>query len=142
MSGSQRWAGHRTLPHTADARVEAWAPTREECIAEAVHGVVACFVDTADAVSDQAHRFCIDEREDSDLLVEVLNEVIYVLDTTGHVPADVRLSRTATGVEVEFGLVDVGDLPRVGAVPKGVSLHELLMKRTGQGWTCLVMIDV
>ena len=35
--------GHRTVPHTADLRVEAWAPTREECLAEAVRGLVDSF---------------------------------------------------------------------------------------------------
>lgn len=37
--------GHRSVPHTGDLRVEAWAPTREECIAEAVRGMVASFAD-------------------------------------------------------------------------------------------------
>ena len=30
--------GHRTVPHTADLRIEAWGPTREEFIADAVPG--------------------------------------------------------------------------------------------------------
>ena len=40
-SGAGR--GHRTVPHTADLRIEAWAPTREECLAEAVRGLVDSF---------------------------------------------------------------------------------------------------
>jgi hypothetical protein len=39
--------GHRTLPHTADIRIEAWAPGREQCIAEAVRGMVDTFADTS-----------------------------------------------------------------------------------------------
>jgi SHS2 domain-containing protein len=30
----------------------------------------------------------------------------------------------------------------VGAVPKGVSLHELRFGREGSGWSCSVTIDV
>jgi hypothetical protein len=47
--------GHRTVAHTADLRVEAWAPSREQCIAEAVLGTVAAFVDTSSAPAE-GHR--------------------------------------------------------------------------------------
>jgi hypothetical protein len=29
-------SSHRSVPHTADALIEAWAPSREQCVAEAV----------------------------------------------------------------------------------------------------------
>ena len=35
--------GHRTVPHTADLRIEAWGPAREGCIAEVVRGLVDSF---------------------------------------------------------------------------------------------------
>ena len=35
--------GHRKVLHPADLRIEAWGPTREECIAEAVRGLVGSF---------------------------------------------------------------------------------------------------
>ena len=33
-------SGHRSVPHTADLRIEAWAPTRDGCIRQAVLGAV------------------------------------------------------------------------------------------------------
>jgi hypothetical protein len=51
---SQR--GYRTLPHTADLRIEAWAPTREACLAEGVAGLVATFADTAKAEPEWTAR--------------------------------------------------------------------------------------
>lgn len=33
-------SGHRSVPHTADLRIEAWAPTRDGCIRQAVLGTV------------------------------------------------------------------------------------------------------
>jgi hypothetical protein len=33
-------AGHRGVPHTADLRIEAWAPSRDGCIRQAVLGTV------------------------------------------------------------------------------------------------------
>jgi SHS2 domain-containing protein len=47
MGAGQRIAGHRTVPHTADLRIEAWAATREECLAEAVRGLVGSFAAVA-----------------------------------------------------------------------------------------------
>ncbi|MGH8836946.1 MAG: archease, partial [Actinomycetes bacterium] len=46
---SRSASGHRAVAHTADARVQAWAPTRERCIAEAVLGTVETFLDTSGA---------------------------------------------------------------------------------------------
>ncbi|WP_420884068.1 archease [Micromonospora sp. CPCC 205547] len=37
--------GHRRVPHTADVRIEAWAPDQESCLAEAVDALVETFVD-------------------------------------------------------------------------------------------------
>lgn len=38
-------SGHRSVPHTADLRIEAWAPTRDGCIRQAVLGTVESFLD-------------------------------------------------------------------------------------------------
>jgi hypothetical protein len=35
--------GHRKALHPADLRIEAWGPTREDCIAEAVRGLAGSF---------------------------------------------------------------------------------------------------
>ena len=37
--------GYRRVPHTADVRIEAWAPTREECVERAVVAMVDGFVE-------------------------------------------------------------------------------------------------
>ena len=36
-------AGPRTVPHTGVLRIEEWAATREECLAEVVRGLVGSF---------------------------------------------------------------------------------------------------
>ena len=37
------------MPHTADLRIEVWAPTREGYISQAVLGTVARFLETSTA---------------------------------------------------------------------------------------------
>ena len=135
-------SGHRAVPHTADVRIEAWAPTRERCIAEAVRGMVDSFADTS-ACDETTTREChVTGKTDEDLLAGVLDEVIYRLDTASEIPvaADVRPADDA--LWVRFVMADVGSVRPVGAVPKAVSLHELHVKRGAHGWTCSVTVDV
>lgn len=137
-----RESGHRTVPHTADLRVEAWAPTREECIAQAVLGTVESFVGTA-AVHPEHTQLCqLSAHSDEDLLVAALEEVVYMVDTTGEVPVDVEVEPVDGGVEIRFAMADATHLPQTGAIPKAVSLHELRFGPGPSGWRCSVTLDV
>lgn len=140
--GPGRTAGHRGLPHTADIRVEAWAPTREECIAEAVLGVVECFVDTSGASSGEDQVCRVRASSDEDLLVGVLDELVYLVDTTGSVPVGALVEPVEGGADVRFRLVPTDEVTQTGAVPKAVSLHELHMGPGPEGWSCAVTLDV
>lgn len=134
--------GHRLVPHTADLRVEAWGPTREECVAEAVLGAVESFVDAAQAGVPVVCDRPVEAATDEDLLVAVLDELIYLMDTTGQVPVGVVVESRDAGAEVRFAMVDAERLSQVGAVPKAVSLHELSITGDVGGWTCSVTLDV
>jgi SHS2 domain-containing protein len=135
-------SGHRSVPHTADLRIEAWAPTRDGCIRQAVLGAVESFLDVSSARVDRTRRSRLTADSDDDLLAAVLDEVIYLLDTTGQAPVDLRLREVDHGLEVAFAMADAGRLPQVGAVPKAVSLNDLRLSRDRQGWRCLVTLDV
>jgi SHS2 domain-containing protein len=134
--------GHRVVSHTADLRVEAWAPTREECIAEAVAGAVASFVDTESAGRPSPHCATVQAESAEDLLVAVLDEVVYLMDTTGEVPVQVVVEADGGGATVRLAMVPVEGLPQVGAVPKAVSLHQIRLVRGAGGWECSVTLDV
>lgn len=135
-------AGHRSLPHTADARVEAWAPSREACIVEAVAGTVEAFLDTTESLPTAAHEFRVDTGTAEDQLVAVLDEVIHLLDTTGRVPLATVVSATTGGLVVRFDTAEAAALGQVGAVPKAVSLHDLFLGGGAGGWSCRITLDV
>ncbi|HTX94578.1 MAG TPA: archease [Mycobacterium sp.] len=139
---AEQASGHRSVPHTADLRIEAWAPTRDGCIRQAVLGTVASFLDTSTAQPNHTYvrRFTTDRNDD--LLVGVLDEVIYLLDTVGEVPVDLDIKTTDGAVDATFAMVDASTLPQVGAVPKAVSLNDLRFSRGRGGWRCAVTIDV
>jgi SHS2 domain-containing protein len=134
--------GHRAVPHTADLRIEAWAPTREACIAQAVLGTVESFLDTDDVHPDHSRQCQLTAHSDEDLLVAVLDEVLYLMDTSGEVPVDVELEPVGQGLDVRFAMADAGEMEQVGAVPKAVSLHELSLAPGPRGWRCSVTLDV
>ncbi|MEU6539509.1 archease [Streptomyces sp. NPDC047000] len=144
-------AGHRGVPHTADLRVEAWAPTREECLAQAVRGVCESFLDltgtvtagTAGAPGAARTRHAeLRAARDEDLLTALLEEVVFWLDTEDEVPLEVELTPVTGGLRCALRMADAGAFPVTGAVPKAVTLHELDVTRGPEGWTCSVTLDV
>lgn len=130
------------MPHTADLRIEAWAPSRNGCIRQAALGAVESFLDTSSAHPECTRRCRLTRERDDDLLVAVLDEVIYLLDTEGQAPVDIDVDDLDGEVEVTFGMVDATTLPQIGAVPKAVSLNELRLAGEQTGWRCSVTLDV
>jgi SHS2 domain-containing protein len=138
-------AGHRILSHTADLALEAWAPGKGECIAHAVQALVESFADVRQAVPRENVTFIASEPSDEDLLVAVLNDVIYQLEVHGLLPVDIsvdiRPAGPAARADVRFAAVRADEAELTGAVPKAVSLHELRFGRDGELWRCHVTVD-
>ena len=139
---ADKTSGHRSVPHTADLRIEAWAPTRDGCIRQALLGTIASFLDTSSARPNHTRVRRLTDDRDDDLLVAVLDEVIYLLDTTGEAPVDVDVDGADGGVDVTFAMADATTLPQIGAVPKAVSLNDLRFSHGQKGWRCAVTLDV
>jgi SHS2 domain-containing protein len=139
---ADKTSGHRSVPHTADLRIEAWAPTRDGCIRQAVLGTVESFLDTSLAYPTRTRRCRLTQQRDDDLLVAVLDEVVYLLDTEGEAPVDLDLHDLDGAVDVKFAMADATTLPQLSAVPKAVSLNDLRFTHGRTGWQCAVTLDV
>ncbi len=135
-------SGHRTVPHTADLRIEAWAPTADQCLAEAVNGMVEGFADLSGARSEVGRDVLIEAADAEEQLAALLNEVIFRMDTDGELPRAVEVRRAGPGLRVHLSMVDAAEAVPIGAVPKAVSLHGLRFGREGTGWSCSVTLDV
>lgn len=105
-------------------------------------GVVGSFLDTAGARPQRTRRRRLTGDRDDDLLVAVLDEMIYLLDTESEAPVDLALRSADGAVDVSFAMVDASTLPQIGAVPKAVSLNELRFSHGRNGWHCAVTLDV
>jgi SHS2 domain-containing protein len=135
-------AGHRMVPHTADLRIEAWAPTAEQCVAEAVRAMVCGFTDVPSAAPTVRREFVVRDGDVEEQLVTVLDEVIYRMDTDGEIPQAVEVRGEGPNLRVALAMADVAQVTVIGAVPKAVSLHQLRFGRDDEGWHCAVTLDV
>ncbi len=139
MTGKKH--GHRILPHTADIRIEAWGPSRESCLGEAVRALVDSFADTSQPSTEWTSETAVAANSGDDALVAVLNEVIYVLDTEDAVPRDVEIEWQNTALRLRMSLVPARDLDLFGAIPKAVALHGLSFGFDGGTWSCTATVD-
>jgi SHS2 domain-containing protein len=136
--------GHRKPLHPADLRIEAWGPTREKCIAEAVRGLVDSFAIVAGRPPHTRAERHVTARSDEELLVAVIDEVIYRLDADGEIPLSVVIRPAPNGGAVMFlALARAAGVEIVGAVPKAASRRGLRCAPDPAGqWTCAVTVDV
>jgi protein archease len=139
-----RARGHRTVPHTADLRIEAWGPTREDCIAEAVRGLVDSFADIRASGYQQVGERHLASGSDADLVAAAIDEVIYRLDARGEIPAAVEVSRARDGgIDLKLFTVQANTAQIIGAAPKAASMSGLTCAANPAGqWSCAVTVDV
>lgn len=138
-----RRPGFEVLPHTADTAFAAWGPTRAACFAQAVRALVASFAEITNASAEGRHAIAFAPGADDDLLVDLLDEVIYLLDARGLVPVGADLQDGEDGgLTGELELAPVAAVRPAGAVPKAITYHGLEVEQRPQGWRCRVTVDV
>jgi SHS2 domain-containing protein len=135
--------GYRTVPHTADLRIEAWAQSRNECVAEALRGLIASFADISEVQPARVLERLMTAGSDADLLASAADEVIYILDVEGEIPVSVQVRPAGAGIVVVLALARATVAEITGAVPKAVSFHELRCEPDPTGrWSASMTIDV
>ncbi|MBO8195681.1 archease [Streptomyces oryzae] len=139
--------GHRAVPHTADVRIEAWGADREQCLSEAVLGMVDCFADLSGAEAHSVREVQVAGDSDADLLAALLDEVVFRLEVHGEVPVAVGTESGGVSLgretaDVRLTVTDLASVQVTGAPPKAVSWNELHLAPGPSGWSCAVTVDV
>lgn len=138
-----RERGHRVLPHTADVILEAWGPDFASCAEEAVAALASVYVDARRADTVERRKLHLGPGSEESLLLEVLEEVIFTLDTAEDVlvRAEVTVADDA-GLDVVLSLAERRKVRPTGSVPKAVSRSELVVDSQA-GWVrCRFLVDV
>lgn len=135
--------GHVALPHTADVILEAWGPDLATCFEEAVVALVEVGIEPTGAAAAERRHVELDPAPDDELLMALLDEVIFLLDTADGVPVGVHVRRRGDGgMAVEVLLADLATIEATGAVPKAVSRSELAVIHEDTGVRCRFLVDV
>lgn len=142
--GAPRGArGHAARSHTADVILEAWGQDLSACFEEIVEAVVDMCVDASAAVVIGAHEVVLSAASPESQLLELLDEVIFTMDTGEGVPVAARVSEApAGGLTLRLVLADRSSVEEAGSVPKAVSRSELVVEETPDGARCAVLVDV
>jgi len=78
-----------------------------------------------------------------DMLVSLLEDVIFAVDVLSVVPVRVHLVETEDGgMAGDLEVVPLDQVSLVEPVPKAVSYHELSVTLSGGKWRCHVLIEV
>jgi len=134
--------GHRTLPHTADLLIEAWAPTRAECLAETVRALAEAVADVRFARPEGTVAFRVTGPDDPALLRDLLEEVVVLVEVEGVVPAAVSVVEDDGALLATLGVVPLDRVETVGPAPKAVTRHQLALEPRPDGWHSRVLVDV
>jgi SHS2 domain-containing protein len=134
--------GFELLEHTADVGVRARGATLEEAFEQATLGLAhvlgACRPGPGEAVAVE-----VTAGDLGGLLVDWLNEVLWLHETRGHAAvAAVRVERVGDGRATGSVTFSSTDPPADGTFVKAVTYHRLQVGRDGHGWLAEVYLDV
>lgn len=122
--------------------IEAWAPTAAACYEEAVAAFVDIFVDKSRSPTGEPVAFDLGPGRPEDLLVLLLEEVLFNAETRGRVPASTRVEIQGDRLMGAFTLVPVETPDVIGSIPKGVSYNGLVFGPADGRWCCRATVDV
>lgn len=134
--------GHAVRAHTADTVIEAWGPTAAACYEEAAAAFVDVFADVDACPAGSAEAFDVGPGRPDDLLVLLLEEMLFDADARGHVPTTTEVEVRGDRLVGTFTTVPIEEVDVTGAIPKGVSYSDLEFGAIEGGWHCRATIDV
>ncbi len=137
--------GVRFLEHTADTAVEVRASSLEECFARAAAGMFAVFVGPAGRGAEmESIAVDVTAPNPAELLVSWLEELLYLSEVRGLALQAFTVSRLGPDrvVGCAQGARFGPDAAAAGPVVKGVSRHDLQLRRSGGRWLARVIFDV
>lgn len=101
------------------------------------------YVESGDHPVAETHGLRLAPGRAEDLLLALLDEVIFVLDTSVNVPVAARVQAAeGDGLVVELELAPPDAVEPTGAVPKAISRSGLLFEVTPSGARCAFLVDV
>lgn len=131
--------GHREVEHTADWELEVWAPNMAALLEEAARGMFELMnIELANGPR-QRHRIVLDAGDREQLLVEFLDELLY-LGESEEIGCD-RYRLAVEGTHLE-AMVEGVPIVAHGKEVKAVTYHRLEIEETEDGLETRIVFDV
>lgn len=134
-------ASHRFVDHTSEIGLQVRAATFGELLAEAARGLARLVLrEVPAAAAGETREIEVSSHDRESLLVDWLNEILYVAETGLWVPlelevlevSDTRIRARARGVTVEIS----------PSMVKAATFHGLEVVETAEGFSAEVILDV
>jgi SHS2 domain-containing protein len=135
---------HRLLEHTADMGIAASGATLEELFAEAACGLMEIIAGAAAGSVREERAVTVTGGDPGELLVNWLNEVLYLFGTRGFFPVDFEVEEVAGNrLRARVGGEPFDPLRHaVEREVKAVTYHRLLVEKTNGLWHARVYVDL
>jgi SHS2 domain-containing protein len=143
MDATTSAAGHAVGRDGGGLVVEAWAASRSACLEQLVRGVVCTFAEPRPEFATREIHFELDAALDEDLVVTLLEDVLYLARADDLAVVDVVLEEDEeTGsIEGTFVVAPVPDLPATGACPTRVARSSVSLHRDESVWRAGVRLQ-
>ncbi|HEV3462960.1 MAG TPA: archease [Actinomycetota bacterium] len=140
-AGGARPGGFELLEHTADVGIRAWAGSLEEAFEHATEGLAEVLGALA-PLPGEATPVEVTAPDPGGLLVDWLNEVLWLLEVSRAGLAGVRVERVSDGVARGSVELAPGGPDPDGTFVKAVTYHRLRVESEPGGWLLEVYLDV
>jgi len=133
---------HRFEDHTGEVRLVLSAPTLPELFLAAAEGLAELISedDRREVSSDEYETRVLRARDRELLLVDFLNELIYLTETRHRVLTDVQIDELSPGI-LRFRVRGV-PIRRPRTAVKAATLHGLTIEQSAAGLSASVVLDV
>lgn len=135
---------YEVFEHTADLGLRVRSATLEELLGEAARGFVSLIVADPKAIQPRVRRAVrVEAAEPEYLLLDWLNELLYLFDTQHFLGSEFQIALGAAGLTAEI-VGETLDPARhlLEHEVKAITYHALTVERQADGWLAEVIVDI
>jgi SHS2 domain-containing protein len=134
-------AGHRSVTHQSDIELEAWAPTCERCLTEAVDALADCFVVPPRPQPSELVEWTHLDNDPENLLGYLLDWVVYHRRVFGRVPVTTDIERSSEW-DLRFETADIDGSAPTEHAPESIYVRGISVRSEPDGWHCQATLDI